>query len=129
MEQATSVTVLTGRLPYNGDVDLQSGGVMLDFHPTGCGFRVSAGARIKSAARDLHSAYKPTRSSNAMSKSIGLQRLVVALLPSILRPNAKASRTMWTDLKYTRYFSFRSAIRSDFDSQQCLDTVLPAFDR
>jgi hypothetical protein len=31
---------------YNGDLKLQSGGVMVDIHPFGGGFRVSAGARI-----------------------------------------------------------------------------------
>lgn len=35
-------------IEYNGDLKLGSGGVMVDFHPLGNGFRLSAGARVNS---------------------------------------------------------------------------------
>lgn len=35
-------------IDYDGDLKLRSGGVMLDLHPFGNGFRVSAGARVNS---------------------------------------------------------------------------------
>lgn len=38
---------------YRGDVDLKSGGIMLDLYPFGGGFRVSAGARINGNKGEL----------------------------------------------------------------------------